>query len=106
MIFLVQFGINKYLLIFPKTTILLVFEKFTRAYLFQIALEIMWLPRQITFKLGCEQQKTPTNRKCYANPVQQIGNVTQIQRNKLSNVYFLFFVFGAYDLNSIWFNLV
>ena len=41
MIFLVQFGINKYLLIFPKTTILLVFEKFTRAYLFQIALEIM-----------------------------------------------------------------
>ena len=28
--------------------ILLVFEKFTRAYLFQIALEIMWLPIQIT----------------------------------------------------------
>ena len=26
--------------------ILLVFEKFTRAYLFQIALEIMWLPIQ------------------------------------------------------------
>ena len=25
---------------------LLVFEKFTRAYLFQIALEIMWLPIQ------------------------------------------------------------
>ena len=24
--------------------ILLIFEKFTRAYLFQIALEIMWLP--------------------------------------------------------------
>jgi len=26
--------------------ILLVFEKFTRAYLFQIALEIIWLPIQ------------------------------------------------------------
>ena len=26
---------------------LLVFEKFTHAYLFQIALEIMWLPIQI-----------------------------------------------------------
>ena len=32
MIFLVQFGKNKHLL---------VFKKFTRAYLFQIALEIM-----------------------------------------------------------------
>ena len=27
--------------------ILLIFEKFTRAYLFQIALELMWLPMQI-----------------------------------------------------------
>ena len=35
-IFLVQFGVNKHLLI-----ALLVFKKFTRAYLFQIALEIM-----------------------------------------------------------------
>jgi len=26
---------------------LLVFEKFTRAYLFQITLEVMWLPLQI-----------------------------------------------------------
>ena len=56
MIFLVKFGINKQLKIFqrPQITlallaraILLVFEKFTRAYLFQIALEIMWLPIQI-----------------------------------------------------------
>ena len=48
MIFLVQFGINKHLKIFQKPqialalqahAILLVFE--TRAYLFQIALEIM-----------------------------------------------------------------
>ena len=31
--------------------ILLVFEKFTRAYLFQIALEIMWLPIQIRRKM-------------------------------------------------------
>ena len=36
MIFFVQFGINKHL---KKH-----FEKFTRAYLFQIALEIMRLP--------------------------------------------------------------
>ena len=43
MIFLVQFGTNKHLLVFLKTTncSLLVFKKFTRAYLFQIALEIM-----------------------------------------------------------------
>ena len=50
MIFLVQFGINKHLLIFQRPqialalrarTILLVFKKFTRAYLFQIALEII-----------------------------------------------------------------
>ena len=55
MISLVQFGINKHLYIFriPQIalalrarTILLVFEKFTRAYLFQIALEIMCLPIQ------------------------------------------------------------
>ena len=50
MIFLVQFGINKHLKFFlrpqsalaPRTRVLLlVFEKFTRAYLFQTALEIM-----------------------------------------------------------------
>ena len=50
MIFLVQFGINKDLQIFKRPqsalalrarALLLVFEKFTRAYLFQIALEIM-----------------------------------------------------------------
>ena len=55
MIFLVQFGINKHLQIFQRPqialalrtrAILLVFENFTRAYLFQIALEIMWLPIQ------------------------------------------------------------
>ena len=56
MIILVQFGINKHLLIFLKTTnctsplgesnfvSLLCTFKFTRAYLFQIALEIIWLP--------------------------------------------------------------
>ena len=50
MIFLVQFGKKKELQIFQRPqialalrarAILLVFEKFTRAYLFQIALEIM-----------------------------------------------------------------
>ena len=30
--------------------ILLVFEKFTRSYLFQTALEIMWLPIQIDWR--------------------------------------------------------
>ena len=49
MIFLVQFGINKHLQIFQgpqialsllTRAIFLVFEKLTRAYLFQIALEI------------------------------------------------------------------
>ena len=50
MIFLVQFEINKHLKIFRRPqialalrapAILLAFENFTRAYLFQIALEIM-----------------------------------------------------------------
>ena len=50
MIFLEQFGINKHLQIFQRPQIalalraratLLVFENFTCAYLFQIALEIM-----------------------------------------------------------------
>ena len=51
MIFLVQFGINKHLLIFSKTTNCTSptgscnFVS-TRAYLFQIVLEIMWLPIQ------------------------------------------------------------
>ena len=56
MIFLVQIGINKHLWIFQRPqsalalrarALLLVFEKFTRAYLFQMVLEIMWLPIQI-----------------------------------------------------------
>ena len=51
MIFLVQFGINKHLLIFSKTTncnrptgsynSVSLQKKFTRAYLFQIGLEIV-----------------------------------------------------------------
>ena len=50
MIFLVQFGINKHSQIFQRLQIALalrlvqffvVFEKFARAYLFQIALEII-----------------------------------------------------------------
>ena len=50
MIFRLQFGISKHLLIFQRPSIalalraraiLLVFKKFTRAYLFQIAPEIM-----------------------------------------------------------------
>ena len=49
---------------------------------------------QSTFKLRGKLQKTPTNRKYFANLAQQFGNVTQIQRNKLSNVYF--FILGVY----------
>ena len=41
MIFLVQFGINKHLLIFLRSQICQSLKKFTRAYLLQIALEIM-----------------------------------------------------------------
>ena len=56
MIFLLQFGINKHSLIFPKLQTALAQElslknlcifcslKFTCAYLFQIALKIIWLP--------------------------------------------------------------
>ena len=56
MIFLEQFGINKYLQIFQRPQIALalrgrailsVFENFTLAYLYQIALEIMGLPIRI-----------------------------------------------------------
>ena len=63
MIFLVPFGINKHLWIFQRPKIALalraralslVFEKFTRAYLFQIALEIMWLPKLIAPQKGTE----------------------------------------------------
>ena len=39
MIFLLQFGINERSYFFPKST-----NEFTPVYLFQIALEIMWLP--------------------------------------------------------------
>ena len=42
MLLLVREGINK------GCFILLVFEKFTHAYLFQIALKIMWLSIQTT----------------------------------------------------------
>ena len=68
MIFLVQLGINKHLEIFQRPqialaprarAILLVFEKFTRAYLFQIALEIMWLPILLYFKGQKQNQSQP-----------------------------------------------
>ena len=47
MIFLVQFGINKHYKLhspYGLVQFFVIFEKFTRAYLFQIALEIIWLP--------------------------------------------------------------
>ena len=78
----------------------LTFFVFSKSPMSKIELLIYWtFTLQITFKLGCEQPKTHTNRKCYTNTAQQIWNVTQIQRNKSSNVYFLFFIFGACDLS-------
>ena len=79
MIFLVQFGMNKHLKIFqrPKIAlalrvraILLVFEKFTRAYLFQIALEIMRLPIQTAGYNNTtrNEDKFATRRKKYIIP--------------------------------------
>ena len=60
----------------------------------KIELRIYWtFTVQLTFKLRWKLQKTPTNRKYFANLAQQFGNVMQIQRNKLSNVYFLFWGF-------------
>ena len=73
MIFLVQFGVNKHLLIFAKTTnctrptgscnfvslwknLLISLFIYLFAYLFQIALEIMWLPIQIVIS-----KYTPTS---------------------------------------------
>ena len=41
MIFVVQFGVNKHLQIFSKTTICWSWKKFTTAYLFRITLEII-----------------------------------------------------------------
>ena len=46
MIFLVEFGIDKHSQIFQRLQFFVVFEKFARVYLFQIALEIIWLPIQ------------------------------------------------------------
>ena len=43
MIFLVQFGINK---LWARAILLVIEKKITRAYLFQIALEMIWLPIQ------------------------------------------------------------
>ena len=52
MIFLVQFGINKHSKIaLALRARAILFEKFTRAYLFEIALKIMSLPIQILFDI-------------------------------------------------------
>ena len=49
MIFLVEFGIDKHSQIFQRLQFFVVFEKFARVYLFQIALEIIWLPIHIIY---------------------------------------------------------
>ena len=62
MIFLEQFGINKHLHIFKRPQIaltqwacavLLVFEKFILAYLFQIALKVITITNRIVFDAVC-----------------------------------------------------
>ena len=72
MIFLVQFGINKHSQIFQRLQIALalraraifvVFEKFACAYLFQIALEIIWLP--IEMKIGPKSDIHPFWKKAF-----------------------------------------
>ena len=64
MIILVQFGINKHSQIFKRLQIALhffvVLEKFARSYLFQIALEISWLPIQNEFPKLLLGSKDPT----------------------------------------------
>ena len=82
----------------------LTFFVLSKSLMNKIELLIYWtFTVQITFKLGCEQQKTTTNRKCYVNPAQQIGNVAQIQRKNSSNVYFFVFYFWGLRFK---FNLV
>ena len=44
MIFVVRFGVNKHLQIFQRPQFCWSWKKFTTAYLFRIALEIIWLP--------------------------------------------------------------
>ena len=64
MIFLVQFEINKHSQIFQRLQIFVVFEKFARAYLFQIALEIIWLPIQILLNYKCWFSWNEVNLNC------------------------------------------
>ena len=66
------------------SAILLTFEKFTRAYLFQIALEIMWLPIQI---ISIPKYK---NRKLYRHNVKDIVNESKFRHTELFLVSFVF----------------
>ena len=55
--------------------LLLVFEKFTRAYLFQIALEIMWLPVQIALTQDSGRSK---HASAFTGTVKKISKITYI----------------------------
>ena len=74
MIFLEQFGINKHLHIFKRSqialtqracTVLLVFKKFIRAYLFQIALKVITYTNRIVFDA--------VRLLFYTTPIETIG---------------------------------
>ena len=104
MIFLVQFEINKHLKIFQRPqialaprarAILLVFENFTRAYSFQIALVIMWLPILI-FRCIFPHRLTCTVMVFFF--VKWISGNHQTQKN----VWLKLTELKAYNLGSSW----
>ena len=92
MIFLVQFGINKHLQILQRPqsalalrarALLLVFEKDSRAYLFQIALEIMWLPVQIALIQYSGRFK---HAWAFSETAKKISQITYITASRLQAV--------------------
>ena len=69
-IFLVQFGINKHS---PKGRVqFVVFEKFTRAYLFQIAFEIVWLPIRMKILFTTSDALTVTFNRPFPSSLQPL----------------------------------
>ena len=120
MIFLVQFGINKHLQILQRPqsalalrarALLLVFEKGSRAYLFQIALEIMWLPVQIALIQYSGRFKhawafSETAKKNFPNhlyngqPAASCGvserTLTELRLNRIKNLLCLLCLFNGF----------
>ena len=61
----------------------LVFEKVTRAYLFQIALEIMWLPIQIALIQYSGRSK---HASAFSETAKKISKITYITASRLQPV--------------------